>query len=446
MKKEKLFTPLFTLACFIFSLYTFYPGWMSEDSFSQYLDAKNGIYHDWHPVTLAWWWRILLPISNGPQVILIQNLLAYWIGWYLLTRRCEISSGKLAAFLPVFGLWPGVFFPLGHIWKDIFFTTHVFLSWAIIFSAAEGRRLNWIERITILFSLALAVGAKPNGMVVLPFIAYYWISKENRISGARKWHRFAAVFGLTLIIASIPQAINSTLEIRHRAPTQYIQTHDLLAISVATNQVIFPTYIREKIGDNPTTLRPLYEAASNNRLFYSTEIDSVFTTDENNLRQLRNLWIDSIVDHPAIYLQHRWNVLMSLLRVGEHYAAYVVDPKPEANRAGVPFRPTVVRDALWSSLVSTPWMYYPWVYGFALAGGWIFLLLIRQWQTPATLISLSAFAFLAPHFFIAPASDYRYLHYAILCALIIVALSASAALSKIKITTQKPSNQKHKPK
>lgn len=423
--KNKFPTLIVCFSCFLLSIYTFYPGWMSPDSLFQYEDARRGVYFDWHPVLMAWWWNILLNIYDGPQPMLIQNLFFFWAGWFLLAEFYRKSVGQIAAILPLLGLWPGVFFPLGQIWKDIFFAAPVFFCWALLLYIS-GRRPTWAERITIFITLTLAVGAKPNGIVVLPFIAFYWLHLEQPSLLRKPLQLGSAALGLSALITIIPFLASKLLEVHRMNPFQYTQTYDLLAISVATNSILLPSYLQEKIGRDMQTIRPLYSSGGNNVMYYNT-VGPITTTNPKELEELNDLWIKAVVDHPAIYLEHRWRNFMSLLRIGQVHAAYVADATNVENRYGIESRPTPISEILKSSTSKTPWIYFPWIYGVIIFANCLLLALLRQRRMPSFLIAASTAAFVAPHILISPASDFRYLYYATLMALALTATTIVAA-------------------
>jgi hypothetical protein len=56
-------------------LLTYWPGLMNQDSFSQWGQAVQGTYEDWHPVSYAFSMRLLSYIWNSPTVIAVVQIL-----------------------------------------------------------------------------------------------------------------------------------------------------------------------------------------------------------------------------------------------------------------------------------------------------------------------------------------------------------------------------------
>ena len=63
---------------FVISLLAFWPGLMEFDSFDQYAQAigKEQL-NDWHPVILVFVWKLLIFVHDGPQLMLLLQLLLY---------------------------------------------------------------------------------------------------------------------------------------------------------------------------------------------------------------------------------------------------------------------------------------------------------------------------------------------------------------------------------
>lgn len=409
-----------TAFCFGVTIYIAYPGWMSFDSLVQYEEAQRRVYNDWHPVFLAWWWSRLLHFSDGPVLIFIQMQVCYWLAWHLLghaaTRR---GAGKAGAIVPLIGLWPGLAYPLGHVWKDIFFAVHMLLAWSLlIWLWSAQRRAGILHILAVSLLSAFAVGSKINGVVAVPFL-FFLIALLNgwRMSKAAVG---AAVF--TAVSVAVPKVLTAKAVVIHTPTIQYIQSHDLLAASVATGTNQLPEYIKEKVGSTPDEIRELYFVGSNNKMFYGTN-GNIATTDVQDLSELQSRWVDAITQYPLIYLEHRWLNFASLLRLGEPSAGYVGEGTILRNSFGLSFEENFISSFFVSSVTKFPWMYFPWLY---LLAGTVFALVgaATPSRLPIALLWGSAAAFVAPHLFIAPASDFRYLYYAYLVMVVVIILVA----------------------
>lgn len=408
---------------FIFSILTFFPGWMSPDSFAQYSDAKRGLYSDWHPVLLAWWWRQLDKIYQGPALLLIQNLLMYWSAWGLLAVAGCKWIGRYAYLIPLLGFWPGLLYPLGQIWKDISFACAVFLAWAIMINAyTQARKLIFLEKLGIFALATFAFGVKTNGLVVLPFLFGFMVHIEG-------WKKTSflkqAILALCLTLAAIgfAQLAVSEKKIIKTNPIQYTQTYDLLAISVKTDENLLPPYIVDRIGGWNDRLKELYFSGGNNLLFYNTA-GNLLTTNPAELDDLNKRWINAIKESPLQYFEHRWENFKSLLRIKYNFAAVVAFPAVIANEYGFVFVDNSFSRWLAGMPDTHPVMFFHWIYLAALAACSLLAFARAKKHRPLILLTTgSAFAFVLPHFFIAPAADYRYLYYSAFVAMVMILIS-----------------------
>lgn len=421
---------LITTLGFIFSVLAFSPGWMSPDSFAQYNDAKEGVFRDWQPVLMAWWWRQLDQLYAGPALFLIQNLVLYWGAWCILAVSARRWVGRCAYLIPLLGSWPGLLFPLGQIWKDVAFACSLFFVWAVLINAyTHSRKLKHIERVGVFILGLFAFGAKTNGLVALPFVFTFWVYVEGWQKSS--WFRrvalslaisFTAVTAATVIV---PQD-----RIIKTSPFQYTQTYDLLAISVKTGQNLLPAYITNRVGKEQEQLEKLYWPGGNNLLFYNAA-GNMTTMSPADLEELNTLWLDSVMSYPEAYSAHRLDNFKELLRWGADKVAYVATPGTGSNQYGFQFVGNKFSDWLSAQPERHPWEFFPWVYLVALLVSTIALLLCNWHRVLVTTISLSAFAFVIPHFFVAPAADYRYLYYSYFCALVLLFYAVFACIQKL---------------
>jgi len=410
------------LAGFVFSVLCFYPGWMSPDSFVQYGDARAGQYQDWHPVLMAWWWGKLNSIYDGPALILLQNILMYWTAWALVALALRSWLGRISCFIPMLGFWPGLLFPLGQIWKDVSFACSLFLAWTmLLYVYAGARRLRALEKVAITMLAVFAFGVKPNGVVCLPFLFFFW-AVVQRNPRSTFWRKIVGSLGATIAVVGIAATIVPAAKITKTNSFQYTQTYDLLALSVRTDQVLLPPYVLEHIGEAQHNLESLYGPGGNNALYYNVS-GNITTADKHQLEDLRQRWWQGVMSHPGQYISHRLDNFRSLLRWNEASAAYVANPVIDKNPFGFVFQANNFSNWLFAETRNHPRIFFPWIYIalMLVASGH---LLASRFSVPFVVcLSGSAFAFILPHLVIAPSSDYRYLYYAYFCALLLVGLS-----------------------
>ena len=407
----------------VFSSLAFFPGWMSNDSIIQYREARAGVFNDWHPVLMAWWWRQLDRVYQGPALFLFQNLLMYWGGLGLLANAIRRDAGRRAYLIPLVGFWPAWLFVLGEIWKDVAFACSLFMAWAIILNAFFWqRRTAWFERCMLIVLLSFAVGVKTNGIVAIPFAVAFWLHNEKVRFGVRF---LASATLITLTIFVLPIGVSSALQVKHDNSFQYTQVYDLLAVSAKNERNLLPQYINMRVQLTDAELKDAYSVGHNNNFFYGLTGDLVGLRAPApvDAAELKKSWINAIKDHPLDYIKHRWDLFLSLLRVGQPAAAYVASPLVVNNEFGITFNANPISNWLNEQPQAHPWLFYPWIYLLLTLFATVGALIKKKHRILVTLVAGSSFAFVAPHLIIAPATDFRYLYYSYFCAVIVLSLA-----------------------
>jgi hypothetical protein len=115
---------------FVISISINYPGFMSPDSFDQLIEARNGVYSDWHPPFIALIWHFTDRIIEGSFGMLLLLTGLIWMGSFLVTlywfNKEQFTLLSLSPALIIF--FPPVFSISGVIWKDIFMWAFLMLA------------------------------------------------------------------------------------------------------------------------------------------------------------------------------------------------------------------------------------------------------------------------------------------------------------------------------
>ncbi len=401
----------------LFSIMMFYPGWMSVDSTFQYKESLTGHYNSWHPVIMAWWWGKLNLINSGPGILLIQNQACYWLGLYLLSMTLHRRIGYLAVAVLIAGAAPQVLLVTAQIWKDVVYSSLMILAIGITVNSVENKLFSLPRLISLILIMSLACGCKTNGIpVALVIMAWWFYYDENCIGVIRKIFFYIAS---NVIIISLPIIIVSTLNVTKTSPLQYIQSYDLLGMSIAQGEILLPEYIVQKVGINEGNMGAFYWVGSNNFMFYNTKAGNLTSTSNDEIHALSNKWVQEIKKHPLTYLQLRFNTFNELLRVGSGNPAWVVQEGSVENPWGIKFTSNKASSIYIDSIKAIPYIYLPWIYLLiAIISTLAFIIINNEIKRTGLLLGTSCLIFAAPHFFITPASDYRYLHFSILCSIV----------------------------
>jgi hypothetical protein len=187
------------LAGFVISLLAFWPGFMEFDSFDQYAQAIGKEHlNDWHPVILVFVWKLLIFVHDGPQLMLLLQLLLYWSGFlYLALRLLQRDKPWLAVAAILVAFSPFLVNFAGVLWKDTQLALAFF--WAALLLAFAPRNLTTAVTSLALISYGLAV--RHNGITAALPLLILW-SNEFAVS-LHRGNRFGALFCATSLAATL---------------------------------------------------------------------------------------------------------------------------------------------------------------------------------------------------------------------------------------------------
>lgn len=150
---EKHFITAIYACAFLGFVILFYPGLMSPDSVSQYLQSLPGApLSDWHPPILSIVWRALRAVTGSFGAMIVVQLFLYW------GALCALSvwlgkknpSDKFTKWLPfVFGCAPFSFILSGIIWKDVHMT--IALIVACVVAMYISKSLSRVKLMSLVF-------------------------------------------------------------------------------------------------------------------------------------------------------------------------------------------------------------------------------------------------------------------------------------------------------
>jgi hypothetical protein len=400
----------------------YWPGYMSEDSFTQLAQARTGAYTAHHPPLMALFWRPLDELLPGPGLLLVLQAALAWSGAALFMSLVFRGWGAPVALL-AFCLWPTVFSYLGTMWKDV--QLGVALLWGTALTLAAERlgwrRALWIAPIAFFYGAAVRLNGLPS---ILPLTAWWgWV-----LAGQLGWRRrvvLGALMGLALTVGTWAgiKAVDGWLTRDHPIPPpeQALYIYDLIGLTGATGTIYVPAYILQQP-----------EVRSINwlvRLWYPNTLSAIFyapgnlgfTSDPVKLSTLRAAWFRAVSEHPDIYFRHRLIMFEYLLGANTPLVHYPFHDGMVKNDLGFTFQRTPLNQAVMSGLhaIQNSLFFRGWAYLLAcllLGGG---ALLLRRLDAPGLALSASAFAYALPYFMVCPTGDFRYLWWTVVATLLL---------------------------
>jgi hypothetical protein len=426
---------LFTVASF--------PGFMSFDSIEALRQARGSVEGSQYPPFGSYVWRVLDWIWPGPTLMqLAQNgLLLGSFAWILQTMRWPLLA-QVAA-LVLIPLVPPLTGTMLVVWKDVAVAAAFLAGFAILFWVHEQTLLRrkglLLVAITLVFGgMAYRFNAASGAVPLVVFAV--WLSQKD---GDKQQSWVSAILwgtALTFVLFAGAWLINS-----YRFPTferlarntngDSVMRFDLVGISTFSGQSMINDASGKPIEVD--YLRKIYDPRHLN-LTSDNDIEKRLPADTTGIALT---WITAIKRHPLAYFRHRTEVFREYIGLHRHEMFYVTHPSVDKNNLGVTHTPNVLTAEaikyVWrfrSSVVDRPWVYYV-VAISSLA--MMCLLKLARYRVESVVILSSGLMYLAPMYFISPASDLRYNFWSIWTSVLSIGFVVSGFLSARAPTDEK---------
>lgn len=387
-------------------LVLFHPGFMSADSAGQLLEARRGVYSDWHPPLMAALWSLCEHVVRGPLGMLILQTACFWTGLGLLAARLSAPVVLKACFLVAIGFAPPILSVAGAIWKDVLLVAFLVLA----FGLAGRSRAFWIVAV-------LAAATRHNAIpAVMMAVALHLMPAQGpsralllRVAGA----------SLAVLLASL--GLQRALTHQRAHVEQAIAMFDLVGIAATTGSLpeLHRCFLHGPSLDRDAVLRS-YDPRSNLPLV-APGTGLHFCGDPEGTSSILRQWRTAIVQHPLAYLRHRLAVSAHLLGLHDTPGSFMMTASTyvPADHPGLepPAPPTALQERLARTILALRplGLFRPYVYVvLALAAGTIAARRRRWWPC---CIALSGLGYEALLLLVAPTEEYRYSAWLIVAAL-----------------------------
>jgi hypothetical protein len=423
------------------TLWAFYPGYMSQDSAAQYLQARTAKFDTQHPPLMAMLWRLTDHVLPGPGGIFALFAAVYWIGLALVAAHTTARPWVKALAVLGIGWWPPMIGLLAHVWKDVGLLAAFLLASGLL--ARESRHPSRVLLVMASSAIALSAGFRHNGLFAalpfMPYLAVRW-SRPTPDDNGRTRHRIIAVASLatfvTITIATLPDYLPH-VERRSMWPT--VALWDLAAVSLEEHRIVIPDSLLRP-GLTWQELQSNFSAFTNTSTFRTDKIRLSLREpyDANQNRDLLRAWLTLPFAHSSAYWRHRWRLTCLLFGSGAQgrpsYLVLQPEYQPLAdNPPVVPNRSALNRFVIGSLLHLT---------GTPLFGGWLYLSLaalvlvvsIRRSCALAATIAASGLSYAVPLSVLSGAADFRYLSWLVGASLVAALLLSTASTRRTRAT------------
>lgn len=309
--------------CFLFFglvIASFYPGMMSPDSITNLTDGRRNIYFDLNSPMMSFVWGKLDKIVEGPALMFIFQNLLFWSGCAIFWQTAKERSFKLGLFLILFALMPQVLSQLTTVWKDVAMGASLFLAVALMYHA-KVFNAKWsllLSPIFLFYGYAARLNALP---AILPLAIWsgFIFCRIFEIGKSKLTSAFIGIGYFVVLSATVYLAIYSLTDWKTIYPFQQNYLYDLAAISKEKNENLFPEYIRKQENFSFELVKSRYNERSVNDLIFDDVPNNgdkavlKFTTEPEQIAELKQKWRTSVFENPASYLKHRTIVFMQFV-------------------------------------------------------------------------------------------------------------------------------------
>jgi hypothetical protein len=283
----------------------YWPGLLHNDSTMQYEQALSGRLSDWHPPLMAWIWRQLLFVRDGPAPMLILQAVLYWGGFGLLIRwalrqeRQSLAFAILAcAFFPLPFAW------IGSILKDSMLTGALLMATGLLAVARDGR--DFSLRLIGMLMLFVAASLRFNAFFACIPLFVLMVPAAWRQSRGR----LAATTAIaTISLLAVPIAITKLVRVDASDVKLSLIIYDLGGITEYSGVDVFPALpVADPVRANHDCYTPRFW--DNYGWWVKDDRCAMgFNVVRGALRRSHQdpyrLWLGAIIDHPFAYAVHR---------------------------------------------------------------------------------------------------------------------------------------------
>jgi hypothetical protein len=401
----------------------FYPGILHHDAWAYFAAARSGDFTNWQPPLLGKMWIPLQAIWNGPQPMLVLFMAGYWSGFVLIARAYEAEGGKIAACTFAAGLFPIALNFNGQLVKDVSMAVCLLLAAAIAAALMQGAIKKRTATVGAMW-LFLVMGAfmRANALFALPPLldlagiatSRYW-AKTGWIKRAMAVCLISLAFAPGHILAD-----RNVFRVRDLFPMSQLQIFDIGGISYFSGIDRFQGFFGpDFVAKNRTCYKPkawdVYGWGGCEEVYEDLQPQFGWP--------LSKMWLTALAADPVSYFMHRAAHINRFLEfICRDCKEMIYTGAQSSNQNEFTFEPTFIYRAIdWASeaINDSPFgRPYVWL---ALCLAWsLAAFAIPDPTTRRITLSMTASGALYALAFavVGIASDYRYIYWTMLCALI----------------------------
>ena len=219
--------PIFSAIFALFFWIGAFPGWMSGDSYTQWVEASGQfLISDMHSAQLSKAWSLLFPNELGPIIPFSLQVLSYFVGLFLFLKWVASRSVGISWIAALLAIMMPFTWTVAWIWKDAYLISLTSLSTGLFLAASTCRNQLW--KITFFFCSAFTLGLASIGRIYMfPALLFWACSLCFLIYGFQKiWIKISSFILISAIpfagLGAIWPTLNKPFASYHSASTQLL--------------------------------------------------------------------------------------------------------------------------------------------------------------------------------------------------------------------------------
>ncbi|MGI4775993.1 MAG: hypothetical protein ACRYE9_03605, partial [Janthinobacterium lividum] len=307
----KKFLLLYIIFAFLLNLYLLYPGNLFPDSCDQFKQAINGAFESHHPSMMTFWWSIMMKIWLHPAAMFIFHLVLLWAASFNFYKMLEQSKAaeterkyNLSIIYLLLPLLPWILFYSFLILKDVSFAySYLFVASMLARFSTKQEKFTPLRISLFLLFLFYGTAVKYQARFVLPILSWWFASIMSSDNFYKKLSLAIATFCLIYFCQTF--ANNLLVKNNESNSWQLVKFYDLAAISTEENKEIVPNFTLKSEVYDFNRMKKVFNHYSIDSLFYGKTKVFVATNNNDELKELYNLWFQTVIKYPKSYIKQR---------------------------------------------------------------------------------------------------------------------------------------------
>lgn len=305
----------------IWSVWVFFPGSYSIDSWQIFDQAVSGQYNDWHAVIFPFLWKLLYKITGKIYAIYICQMILYWVFAGLLLIGVNKNSLVYYAGIVVF---IGLLFIPQYVMKDSMSVLTWGIAVCLIVLSVQHGKYRWLYALVSLILIVYGLWLRSNA-IVAAIVLFYLYANIFLLRKGKWW--VLLITAISLCVMSMWGSNLFTYKVMHaekRYPQYKLKLLDIEGVSILSGQSYMPACVTRFENYNADSFAAAYTPASIDDIYWppSGKPSILPMPDERLNNCVDSAWKTAIITHPALYMKNRVHGFIYYLRIRKRFSDY----------------------------------------------------------------------------------------------------------------------------